>query len=228
MLPILHIKAKTIHMQKPMVLADGTIKRLATIQNKFNEGLITKEAISRKTAYKNTNIKTGESFFDDSDMNSDYYLVVVYDQCLNIPLLTARYYYDKAAIAKCLRGDDSASTINPLEIQKLIESKLFLSDRLSGNVNSPVYRKYRHYIFLLFYLEMLIYNRDSQCILMARKEKYDKLMKKYVQIGLNIIGSNTHKGKEHWILLGKVKICEAQLKLPPAIKALLIYKNFKK
>lgn len=219
MFPFLNIKAKTVHMQK----ADGEVKRQAFIKNKLNQDLINKETLSRKTAYKNTSIKTGESFFDDSDMLSDYFLVVIYHKRLNIPLLTARYYYDKTVIANCLKGDNENEK-NNFHIN-LAESKLFLSDRLSGNINSPVYRRYRNYIFLLFYIEILLHNKDSQFILMARKEKYDKLLKKYLQIGLTLIGANMHKGKEHWILLGDVQTCETKLKLTLITKLLLIYKK---
>lgn len=224
---LLNIKAKTIHMQKPLLLEDNTIKRLAFTENKHYEGLILKELHLRQFAYKNTSIKTGESFFDDSDMVSDYYLVVIYDKKLNTPLLSARYYYNKAIIAKCLTGENSYKVHENIS-NDLKKEAMFLLDRLSGNIYSSIYRKYRDYIFMLLYTEIFVQNIDSKFILMARKEKYDKLLKKYLQIGCNIIGENIHKGKEHWILIGNVNTCKGKLKLKSLMKIILGLKKLKK
>ncbi len=160
-------------------------------------------------------------------MLSDYYLIVIYDQPTGMPLLTARYYYDKKVIATCLKGDGEPAENNP-KIESMGDGPLFLSDRLSGNTNSSLYRQYRNYIFLMFYLEILTYHKEGQFILMARKEKQDKLLKKYQAIGLKVIGSNIHKGKEHWILLGDVQACEAKLNLSFALKLLLRIKKLKR
>lgn len=215
------IKSKTVHLQKTY----GMLKRKAVIENRFHNDLISKEEISRKSAYKNSIIQTNDSFFDDSDMQSDYYLVVIYDKQLNIPLLTARYYYDKSTIGKSLSGDNNIDTKSILNIETIQDGHIFLSDRLSGNSNHSEYRRHRQYIFLLFYMEILLRNKGKQFILMARKEKHDKLLKKYLQIGLQIIGSNIHKGKEHWILLGDVEVCEAKLKLSTLKKFVLLFKK---
>ena len=219
---VFSIKSKTVHLQKPY----GMVKRKLVIENEFHNDLISKEEVSRKSAYKNSTILTNDSFFDDSDMQSDYYLVIVYDKRLNIPLLTARYYYDKSTISKSLSGDNNIDTKNILNLETIQDGHIFLSDRLSGNPNSSEYRRHRQYIFLLFYVEILLRNKGKQFILMARKEKYDKLLNKYLQIGLQIIGSNTHKGKEHWILLGDVEVCEAKLKLSILTKFVLLFKKF--
>lgn len=229
---ILDIKSKTIHMQKPLVLADHTIKRIPIIASKLNEELISKESISRRAAYKNTIIKTGESFFDDSDMPSDYYLVVVYDKTSNVPLLTARYFYGNSIIARSLKGDDNLENTKSdlkekLDLTKIKEGGIFLADRLSGNTNSIVYRHYRNYIFILLYAEMLIRNKNSRFILMARKEKDDKLLKKYLKLWLTVIGSTTHKGREHWILLGDMKTTYSNTKKSIPVRLMLLSKNLR-
>jgi hypothetical protein len=226
---ILDIKSKTIHMQKPLALTDYTFKRSPFTASKLNEGLILKEAISRRAAYKNTIIKTGESFFDDSDMSSDYYLVVVYDKTSNVPLLTTRYFFDKSVIARSLKGDDNKEFDfkDKLELTKIKEGDIFLADRLSGNTNNIVYRNHRNYIFLLLYAEMLIRNKNSRFILMARKEKDDKLLKKYLKLWLTNIGSTTHKGKEHWILLGDMKTTYSNTKKSIPTRIMLLSKNLR-
>lgn len=170
--------------------------------------MVLKESASRKSAYAHTSIKTGESFFNDSDMKSDYYLIIIYCKRFNIPLLTARYYFDSSVISKSIKGEQHENLTylsKSVSDHKLKEDKIFLADRLSGNTASSLYRKYRNYIFLLFYAEILAHNKGCQYILMARKEKYEKLLMKYIRLGLNVVGITFHKGKEHWILLGDLK-----------------------
>lgn len=187
-------------MQAPFATSN---ERKALLETAETKNLVNLEAFSRAAAYKKTVIQTGPAFFDDSDMLSDYYLVVVYDEKNNSPLLTARYYFNKDVIFKCLQGDDKGSpSINPYVYN---ENQLFLSDRLSGNTSSKTYRKHRDYIFLLFYKELLKRNKSSKFILMARKAPQEKLLTKYLRLGVDVVGSNTHKGKAHWILLGDLK-----------------------
>lgn len=214
-------------MQKPLLMENGKAKRQAFKNNKFSENQILKEYESRKSAYRNTSIQTSENFFDDSDMVSDYFLIVIHDNYYNVPLLTARYYYHTTPIEKSLKGDDETCSKHNIGFDSIRNSKLFLSDRLSGNVNNTVYRRNRNYIFLLFYLEILSRHKDGQFILMARKEKHDKLLKKYIEIGLEIAGSNVHKSKEHWILIGDVKACKNKLHLPLLLKLSLLLKTIK-
>lgn len=139
-------------MNKPSVTADNN-KRGAVVTNNKMEELILKENSLRKSAYKNSSIKTGESFFDDSDMKSDYYLIIVYHKTQKIPLLSARYFFDKSVIANCSKGDSNSENQqnnlkNPLNLNQFKENEVFLIDRLSGNINSSIYRKYRNYIHL--------------------------------------------------------------------------------
>ena len=227
---LLNIRAKTVHLQKPILLPNGETVRKPATDNIAPGDLILKESVSRRLAYKNTPIKTGESFFNDSDMVSDYYLVVVYDKKSGLPLLTARYYFDRSVIARCLAGDESQETrqenfSDSFDLAKLKEGEIFLADRLSGNTGSSVYRRYRNYIFLLFYSEILLRNKACKFILMARKEKHEKLLKKYLSLGLKVIGSNRHKEKEHWILLGDLKNGYAHLKLSSMLSLILFLKK---
>ncbi|MBL7931479.1 MAG: hypothetical protein JNL60_06240 [Bacteroidia bacterium] len=182
---------------------DGLHLRTSTDLNSEAENLIRLESISRESAYRNTRIRTNSSFYDDSDMKSEYYLVLVYDTEKNIPLLTARYYFDIDAIRKCLKGDNQSShIINSLE--KFFSGSLFLADRFSANLSSAKYRMFRTYIYALFYREIFRNTENGSFIIMARKEKGDKLLNKYLAIGTEIKGTVMHKGKEHWVLFGDV------------------------
>ena len=95
---VLNIKAKTIHLQKPILLANNTTQRKSIAPTKKAENLIIQEDFLRKLAYKNTSIKTTETFFNDTDMQSDYFLIIICHNKTNTPLLTARYYFDATAI----------------------------------------------------------------------------------------------------------------------------------
>lgn len=228
---IFRIKGETIKLQASVFSENENVKRVAFLQNKKNEELISHEAFLRKLAYKNTTIKTDETFFNDSDMESDYYIVVVYDKKYNIPLLSARYYFDRSAINKCLKGDCNSDIDNSylkknFSIDKFNEGSVFLADRLSGNTHSRIYRKHRNYIFLILYSEIFTHNKICNLILMARKDKYEKLLTKYLRLGLHIIGSTTHKGKEHWILLGDLKKSYSELRFSFVSNIILMSKYF--
>lgn len=218
---IFRIKGRIIHMQKPILLPDNAIKRSSVVNNKIFEKLISSEAFLRGVAYKNTSIKTDKSFFDDSDMKSDYYLILIYDRKSHTPLLSARYYFDKAVINKYLKGDHSENTFN---INKFKEGKIFLIDRMSGNNYSSIYRQNWNYIHLLFYSKLLKQNYDCKFIAMARKEKYEKLLAKYLRLGLRIVGATKHNGQEHWILLGDFKKNYSQLKMSTLFNIMLMSK----
>ena len=207
---IFEITVCTIKMQSPILRTDNTIKRQSQNKEEQVESLISFEAFLRRTAYKNTTIKTGESFFDDSDMKSEYYLVVVYDKISNTPLLSARHYFDKSVVAKYLKGDNDIEVElsylgAKFNLDSYTNGKVFLADRLSGNINSSIYRKYRHNIFSLYYSEIANNNKNCTLLLMVRKEKHDKQLSKYLNLGFNIIGSTLHKGREHSIILRDLK-----------------------
>lgn len=205
--PTLQLTVTTIHMPAPSATIKSAGERKSLSGDETNSHLILKEAFLRRTAYKNTPINISETFFDDSDLSSDYYLVVVYDSASGTPLLSARYCFDKPFITKCLRGERTDQPLRELEIntEAYPAGELFLADRLSGNIASSIYRGHRDVIFNLFYREVLEHNKQASLILMARKEKKDKLLNKYLRLGFNIVGTTFHKGREHWIVLCDLK-----------------------
>jgi hypothetical protein len=213
---MLDIRGTTILMQPPAALAENTVRRRPAVNNDFHENLISKERVLRRLAYKNTPIKTDEAFFDDTDMQAEYYMIIVYSKKLNTALLTARYYFDKSLLSEYLKGDaNTATTINK-------EGELFLIDRMSANITCSVYRRHRDYIHSLFYLQILKHKNNGKFIAMARKEPKEKLLTKYQKLGLDIVGSAKHQGKEHWILLGDLKKSYSQLKLTAKLNLFLI------
>jgi hypothetical protein len=212
---VFDIKIKTVQMQPPIQSAENETKRQSLIKNEIVENLISHETFLRRTAYKNTTIKTDNSFFDDTDMTSEYYLVVVYEQNSNIPLLSSRYYFNKFVITKYLKGDNNSEADliylgEKFNLDNYKEGNIFLADRLSGNVKSSIYRQCRNRIFMLFYSEMVNTNKNCKLLLMVRKEKHDKQLSKYLKIGFVLIGSTLHKGKEHSIILGDFKTSPIQ------------------
>jgi len=128
--------------------------------------------------------------------------VVVYDKVSGTPLLSARHYFDKSLISKFLKGDNNLEIEHSkFHLDNYPNGKVFLADRLSGNICSSIYRKYRADIFSLYYSEIVNSNKNCTLLLMVRKEKRDKQLSKYLSIGFTIIGSTLHKGKEHSIIL---------------------------
>ena len=203
---VFEITVRTIQMQPPLLLPDNTIKRQSQIKEESVGSLISFEAFLRRAAYKNTTIKTDESFFDDSDMKSEYNLVVVYDKPSNTPLLSARHYFDKSVIAKYLKGDNGLEIEHSrlgteFNLDGYPTGKVFLADRLSGHINSSIYRQYRNNIFKLYYSEIVNNNKNCTLLLMVRKENHDKQFSKYLNMGFTLIGSTLHKGKVHSIIL---------------------------
>lgn len=207
-----NIKAYTIQLQK-----EEGVERKPLSNDKFSRGLLEKESYLRRIAYKNTPITKEQSFYDDSDMKEEYYLVVVFDADSDTPLLSCRYFYSKNVISRSLVGEEKTEAcININDFQNI-----FLADRLSGNITSPIYRKHRSHIFLLFYLEFLKHCKTDDFILMARREKHDKLLKKYLGLGVELKGSTKHRGVEHWIVLGNVLQCYKLIKLSSEQKMFL-------
>ena len=225
MFAVFHIRAKTIYLSKPLIAANGGVKRIAVNGDAGSEKLIGYESYLRRVAYKNTTITTNNDFFNDCDMAGNYFLVVVCYK--NTPLLSARYYDDEATIIKSLKGENNnEELVSKIGLGLLKSGTCFLADRFSANVNSGIYRQYRRYILLLLYLQFFNYNRNRQLILMARKERGDKLQKKYQALGLGTIGVTQHKGKQHWVLMGDVEACYKQLKMPFALQVILKLKLF--
>jgi hypothetical protein len=202
---ISELSVKTIRMRPPSLLVDKTLERQPIPNDEVFKFLVSHEAFLRKSAYKNTTLKTDESFFDDSDMKSEYYLIVVYDKTSNTPLLSSRYYFDKSVISTYLKHVGSPGIELPYRYEKFNfddceEGSIFLADRLSGNTGSSIYRWQRSYIFRLFYSEIVKNNNTCTLLLMVRKEKHNKQLLKYLNMGFVLIGSTLHKEKEHTII----------------------------
>src|ERR1043166_9376109 len=102
----LRFKVKTLHILS-FNFASG---RRCVQKSSSAEWLMKCEAELRRSAYKHTPITTGESFYDDSDMSSDYYLVIVYDDKTKTPLLSARYYFNKEMIRFYTAGNADEKT----------------------------------------------------------------------------------------------------------------------
>lgn len=145
-------------------------------------------------------------------MRSDYYLLIVYHGRSQKPLLSARYYFDKLLIEKTTKGSPNVGVDHPvfsntLTLDKFKQGEIFLSDRLSGNHFNTIYRRYRTYIHALFYSELRLRNNNCNYIIMARKEKQDKLLTNYLKWVLKLLASQTTKKKNtgfYWVILKKI------------------------
>jgi hypothetical protein len=84
------IRSKTIGMKPPVSIGGHKTQRTPVTRDEENESQVSMETFLRRSAYRHATIKTGEAFFDDSDMLSDYYLVLIYDEISNTPLLSCR------------------------------------------------------------------------------------------------------------------------------------------
>lgn len=176
------------------------LPRIASAPSERNDRLIEQEGLLRAAAYRNTTIRADNTFFDDSDMHVPYHLIVVFDQETQVALLSARYYDLQAPLNISVNGNPAIFSAR----------NTFLVDRMSANVASPVYRQFRNRAHVLFYMELLRHNRNRTILAMARREKGDKLLNKYLGMGLEVIGTTMHYRKEHWVLTGSVEHYFAQ------------------
>jgi hypothetical protein len=200
------LSVNIIQMQPPIVLPDHTTKRQWVNKAEKTENLVSFEATLRRSAYQNTTINTDESFFDDTGMHSDYYLVVVFDNKSGTPLLSSRHYFDKTLIYKYLKGDHGIAPEltylgEEFDLNSYSEGSIFLADRLSGNMDHSIYQQHRTRIFSLHHQAIFKNYFNCALLLMIRKEKQDPQLSKYLQLGFSVIGSTIHKGKEHSIIL---------------------------
>ncbi len=200
----INIVASTITMLAPNNTYPA--RKAKDKEHTANFNLIKHEALLRKKAYATFTIKINETFFDDSDMVSEYFLVVVYEELLQIPLLSARYYYDKTIIENYLKGDLGAAPCfmlnkQPFNLVDYSDDSILLADRLSGNITHPFYRKYRIEILNAFYSEIKKNNFNNTIVLMVRENKQ---VKKYIALGFQLIGSVIHKGVLHSVIITKI------------------------
>lgn len=198
---MLNICSGLIELQKPILKADKWHKKYVNCNTNECDKLILFETFLREKAYRNATIQTNQAFYDDSDMNSNYFLVVVYDQFSNTPLLSARVFSDNSLISKTMRGDfdtDPKLKFNGIDLS--LTGKLYLSDRLSANLHSSIYRYNRETIFNLLYKTVLGLVGTSQLLLMVRKTDQNKQLNKYLKLGFVQLGCVVHKGKDHEVI----------------------------
>jgi len=198
------LQIEVIQVKVPHHL-DGVFTRLPFQDTHRHQQLLTYEYLLRKEAYKNTTIQVDEAFFDDSDMVSDYFLIVVYDQLSDTPLLSARYYFNKELISKTLRGDEGQKPKllfenKPFSVNDREDGEIFLADRLSGNMENEIYQTCRTAIFNLFHWEIAKRNSNAMLLLMVRDEPDNRQISKYLNLGFSILGSTMHKTKLHHIV----------------------------
>jgi hypothetical protein len=211
------IRCQTLDMQKP-VWKEGKFFRKPLVENEFNAALVFAESFLRKAAYRNVPIKTGSSFFDDSDMQSAYRLFVIYDCRTKMPLLSARYYAHNGIIENCLESEGNSGVT---QLKQTI-----LLDRLSGNISNALYRRNRKYIFTLFYAEIFRHNRNSRMLVMARSTRKEKLLESYLRLNFKTIGSVQHHEKQHWVLSADLEQSYRRVQLFSLLRILLFVKTF--
>lgn len=197
------IRVKTIDCVPPLLSKEKFVHREPVVRTNGNIALIKMENDLRRLAYKDVKMKLNESFYNDTDMKSNYSLIIIYCSKTKTPLLSARYYHVSESIIEEVNYNHitTSSKTDLLALDQIDKSKLFLCDRLSGNVNEIKYQKKRQYLFALFYSEILRVNKNKYLILFARSETNERLLTKYIRIGFNIIGKKMHHRKEHWILI---------------------------
>ncbi|OFZ16695.1 MAG: hypothetical protein A3D92_03530 [Bacteroidetes bacterium RIFCSPHIGHO2_02_FULL_44_7] len=169
------------------------------------------ESHLRRKAYAHVQITKGEVFFNNSDLNSGYFILLVYSSEDRTPLLSARYYFDPIKLKSSLKFDaleePSKTDLELLFLlhHKLNQNKLFLIDRMSANAGHPLYRRHRNTVLSAMHYELFLHTRDCLYIGLARKEPLDKLKLKYQQFGMKAIGTITHQDKLHWVLKGNME-----------------------
>lgn len=197
------IRVKTIECKPPELTNQGIVQRKPVEFKIENIELLKMEADLRRLAYKEVDMNLKDCFYDDSDMTSNYFLVIIFCKKTKTPLLSARYFFDIERINRNLKiqGKSLCEVNDKFKFDQFEEGKLFLSDRLSGNINNEIYQRKRNFLFALFYSEILRVNKSKSLILFARSEANERLLTKYIRIGFHIIGKTNHHNKVHWILL---------------------------
>ncbi len=211
---MLGIAAKTIYFHPPENGSDRQLARVKKLDTRLADG----ERVLRQKAYYSSSIDIPEFFFDDSDLSEKYALIVVYHVQSKRVLLSARYYWHQPTILTKLKQDD----------QFALQDNCILIDRMSSDTSSSSYRRFRGYIHLLFYREVLVHNKGRSFLIMARKQPKEKLLSQYLFLGFRIVGRQLHNGVEHWVLLGDEKTIYGLAKISKTLHALLIFGAIKR
>lgn len=170
----------------------------------------------RKEAYSKVyKYNLPESFLDDSDMNGDYSLFVVYRNISDLKkriLLTARTFTNKNDINKEICGDRNRIYIFDVEQQRDIEKdfalpecdegEIFVIDRLS----SGYLREYKDELYGLLFRTIYDIHKEANAkrvYAIARRQPQEYLMSKYVRLGMKVEGWRWHaidRELQHWVL----------------------------
>lgn len=201
------IKVNLLYLKEPRALCTDQFQ---------DQHLLDQESWLRRLAYSNTSLNVDASFFDDSDIQSPYYIIVVHHKKSKTPLLSVRYYFEKSIIHRYLNGcsdpnSNYSTSIDYLETKR--HGEIFLADRLSGNLKHPIYKRYRYFIFFLLYKTLYTQHMNTEFFLMAKDDFSNRLLNKYLKLGLSVYGDTIHNGVKHWILLGNFNEMFNKIKL---------------
>lgn len=166
-----------------------------------NQLFLAQEAHLRKVAFASLPVGKSDAFYSDEDLNHPFFLFGVFEQRTNTLLLSCRCYTNLGDIEKSVQSKNQ----NLVDLDKYENGQLFLADRLSANSTHPLFIAHRKRIFRRFYLGIQQVYQGADFLLMARSENPEKLLTKYVRLGLNIQGSVQHHGIKHWVLLGSIQ-----------------------
>lgn len=175
------------------------------------------ESLLRAKAYRKTTLPTSPSFYNDGDLSSEYAIIVAFDKRSNTPLLSSRLYWDPNDIMQELKGDDPILSFKirdpetdsfdqwyPDELFKYEYGQCFLVDRMSGNLDHELYKKNKRRLFKLMYRKIFSSQKEAKVFYaLARRSTKEKLLSKYLRIGMRVIGTTQYCGREHWVLEGR-------------------------
>ncbi len=156
----------------------------------------------RQKAFQHLSFGRHPAFHDDSDMQAGFHIIVIYHSKTNTPLLSCRVFHNSKNIAQILGPNFSDESKEGFNLKSFSESELFMADRLAGNVESPLYKKYRKEVFTRFYVGISKLFPNQNYLLLARSTPGEVLLTKYLRLGLYIVGSTQLHEHKHWVVLG--------------------------
>ena len=133
-------------------------------------------------------------------MHHNYKLIIVYDNFTKDLLLSSRCYSDVNTIKHHIL-DSQYTEIYHINFESFKNDDILLIDRLCGNVKHHLYRSYPNYINAMLYKSIFLANQRTKAFFaMAREGRGEKLLKKYIILGFDIIGKCTYQNLNHWVL----------------------------
>jgi len=173
----------------------------------------------RREAYsKISKTSIPESVLDDRDMNGFYSLFVVYkkvNNSKNKALISARVFTNRHDIQKEICDKENKILVFDKDQQTLIENffvlpnleegEIFVIDRMS----TTFIREYKDELYGMLFKKIYdIYQNAKFTYALARRDKEEYLMCKYVRLGMKIEGEcdyELHCKLRHWVLSGTVE-----------------------